>query len=253
MKLISIDAGHGKNTYPPSKGVPGLPEFEFNSAVAGYAKALAESKGFRVLLTQPLDGNDTPLTNRTNLAINNKVDLLLSLHADANNDKNVRGFWCFYWHASKESKKLATIWLKHAKRILPNPSRGIRESKPGDWTNFHIVRVPATNSLHKFPAIAIEHGFMTNADDLALLKSDNFRKSCAEVAVKTICEYFNIDYNKEVDEPEKCNVYLDGKLIGEGVLSAGVSYLPVRKLERIKYAVERWDNATKSVYLKTVK
>ena len=75
MKLISIDAGHGKNTYPPSKGVPGLPEFEFNSAVAGYAKALAESKGFRVLLTQPLDGNDTPLTNRTNLAINNKADL----------------------------------------------------------------------------------------------------------------------------------------------------------------------------------
>lgn len=60
---------------------------------------------------------------------------------------------------------------------------------------------------------------------------------------------------------ETCSVYLNYKPIGEGLLKEGRSYLPVRILteaidQEIKAGakgvyVERWDEATKTVYLKT--
>lgn len=63
------------------------------------------------------------------------------------------------------------------------------------------------------------------------------------------------DYFRKEDEVkvQTCKVYLDGVLVGEGILWNGKSYLPVRALEGKKYAIERWDTPTRSAYLRSVK
>jgi len=66
---------------------------------------------------------------------------------------------------------------------------------------------------------------------------------------KVLDELLKKGVKKEVP---KCKVYLDGKLVGEGILHEGRSYLPVRALENKRYVVDRWDDNTKSVYLKSV-
>ena len=48
----------------------------------------------------------------------------------------------------------------------------------------------------------------------------------------------------------ECNVLLDGKLIGKGILVDGKSYFPLRELEGIRYKIEKWDGATSTVSLK---
>jgi len=58
----------------------------------------------------------------------------------------------------------------------------------------------------------MEHAFYSNVDDLKLLKSDEFRKQCAIVAVKTICEYCGVEF-KEMKEEIKSQQTKQGKIL----------------------------------------
>lgn len=189
-RKIALDAGHGSDTYKKTggKGVPTLEEHTFNASVVAYAKTLAEYNGFEVVLTQPLNGLDVPLTTRTNKANAENVEVLISFHADAASSATAKGHTAFYWYNSATSKKLAELWDKYADSIMKNGDRNLKPCVPNTDTDFHMVRET------KMPAILIEHAFMTNAEELALLKSEDFRKKCGEVAVKALCEYFGVTY-----------------------------------------------------------
>jgi N-acetylmuramoyl-L-alanine amidase len=203
---VALDAGHGSDTWEKTggKGIKYgngqvFEEHTFNSAVVGYTKELLERNGIGVVLTQPLNHNDVPLKARTDLANSLGVDILVSFHADANANLDAKGHWAFYWYNSDKSKKLAQTWDKYANQILGNPCRGLQESKPNNWTDFHMVRET------KMPAILIEHAFMTNKEDLQRLLSDDFRRKCAEVATRAICEYFGVIYKEGVGDMKFCD------------------------------------------------
>lgn len=192
-KRVVIDIGHGNNTYPPSKGVPEMAEFEFNNAVGKLSKQMLEYNGFEILLSQPCDSNEVSLRNRVNY-INNenkkkKIECVISIHADYSSNKDASGHWVFYWHNSNSSKRLAQIWDKYG-RELPNKHRGIVESRKGSWTDFMILR-----ETHPY-GILIEHGFMSSKEDLKLLLSDEFRQQCSIAITKTVCEYCGVKYKE---------------------------------------------------------
>lgn len=179
------DIGHGADTYPPNKGVPGMAEFEFNNAVVKMGIPLAEHNGFEIILSQPIDGKEVSLNARTSLINSSGASLVMSFHADAHNDPKASGNQRFYWKGSANGLKFANILEKYAKLLLPMNTRpNLACSADVSWPNFAILR----NT--KPPAVLQEHGFMTNKDDLALLKSDNYRRLCGEVAVRSMCEYF---------------------------------------------------------------
>jgi len=196
---VVFDIGHGKNTYPPSKGLK-LPdgsiftEHQFNSDVVIKAKELAEYNGFEIILPQLPYELDVPLKTRTDL-INNihrakEVLCLLSFHANAGKEETSKGYGVFHWHTSTNGKLLAQIWDKYASEILPNKrwGTGIWQSKPNHWTNFHILRETL------MPSILLEHFFFTNPEELKIFNTPDIITKCAEVAVKTICEYAKKPY-----------------------------------------------------------
>ena len=199
-QVVAVDIGHGIDTYPPNKGVPSMPEFEFNNAVGKLLQPLLENHGFRVVMTQPPDGKETPLRNRTEAANTSGAAVFVSLHADASSNATARGHWAFYWHNSANGKRLAEIWQRHAARELPNPSRGIVACEPDTWTNFFVVRET------RMPAMLVEHGFMTNETDLALLKSEGFRLKCAQVMTMSLCEYLGVSYQTVEQSEEPADV-----------------------------------------------
>jgi N-acetylmuramoyl-L-alanine amidase len=194
---VALDAGHGTNTL--GKGVPTLKEHDFNATVVKYAKEMLEYNGIKVLLTQPLFGKDVALSTRTNLANKEKVDLFLSVHADANGDKDARGHWGFYWKTSTSGKKMADLWYNELMAVKDEDdritSRKNSASYRGQWNNFHVLRETY------MPAVLMEHAFMTNAKDLVLLKSDDFRKKSAEALTRAVCKYFGKAY-KEKSTPK---------------------------------------------------
>ncbi|WP_284641172.1 N-acetylmuramoyl-L-alanine amidase family protein [Paenibacillus silviterrae] len=206
---IALDAGHSASTYDrgggkgvvtPSGAV--FKEHTFNAGVSRYAQELLEANGFEVVQLQPLNDEDEIFLNeRVEKARTFGADLLFSIHADANGNRDARGHWCFYWHDHGQSKRLAQIWDKYADSLLPHPDRNIVPSMPGTWTDFHMCRVPARYGI---PAILIEHAFMTNLDDLELLQDEGFQRLCAEVIARTACEYTGQEFkSKEGDNVTK--------------------------------------------------
>lgn len=194
------DIGHGKNTYPPSKGVPGLPEFDFNNAVGAEVKRLLAGK-IPTYEAQPINGYDVPLITRTNQYNaryrKNKDAIGISNHGNANGNKNIRGFGVFYWHTSKEAKKLAEILLDEYKKEFPDRNeypiwgKGLFPCIPGTWTDFHMCR--ETEGVF----VLVEWEFMTNPDAYKLLKSNDYRKRCALVNAKSVCRWYGIKFQKE--------------------------------------------------------
>ncbi len=201
MRVV-FDIGHGSNTWPPSKGVrlPDGTEFaehNFNSAVALKAKALAEKQGIEVLLTQQPYSPEVKLGTRcdwVNAEHRKKpIDCLVSFHANASDNSKASGWGVFHWHTSAKGKRLAELWAKYAKELLPiKPwGTGIWQCVPDTWSNFDIVRKPV------MPCILIEHFFFTSFDELRKCNTPRFIGLAAEVTVRALCEYAGIEYKPE--------------------------------------------------------
>lgn len=191
-KTIALDIGHGKNTFPPGKGVykngKGYAEFDFNNKLGKRVKQLLEHNGFNVIMAQPFDGNDVGLIQRTNYYDSKRPDLGISLHANAGSS-SVGGRCAFYWHTSKQGKQFATNIINNMKEMgYGIHGNGLHASQYNSWTNLHMIRQSTT-----FPMVLVEHGFMTNALDFPLLfgnQQDEYIEDMAECDVKAVCQYF---------------------------------------------------------------
>ncbi len=81
MKIM-LDAGHGYNT-SGKRSPDGMREYEFNRAVAAYAKAFLEGYQNVTVYYAHSDQTDVPLQQRTNSANSLNVDIYVSIHANA--------------------------------------------------------------------------------------------------------------------------------------------------------------------------
>ncbi|WP_411842160.1 glucosaminidase domain-containing protein [Salinicoccus sp. HZC-1] len=202
-KVIALDIGHGKNTFPPGKGVykggKGYSEFSFNNKLAKRVKGLLEHNGFDVIMAQPFDGNDVSLIRRTNYYDSKRPDLGISLHANAGAAK-AGGRCAFYWYTSKQGKQFASNIINNMIDMgYGIHGNGLHASKYNSWTNLHMIRESTT-----FPMVLVEHGFMTNALDFPLIfgkYQDEYIEDMAECDVKAVCQYFGVAFKNTKSAP----------------------------------------------------
>ncbi|ANU23878.1 N-acetylmuramoyl-L-alanine amidase [Planococcus donghaensis] len=169
MKIM-IDAGHGPNT--PGKRSPDgkLREFYFNTAVAEEVKKQLLLDGHSVFFSHQPD-LDVPLHERTRLANQLRVDLFISIHANAagHTFSSANGIETFIYHKPQEAtQKLAAMVQQSLVLITGRKNRGVKQA------DFAVLR-----DTH-MPAILVECGFMTHKQEVDLLKSLLYRKRCAQ-------------------------------------------------------------------------
>ena len=192
MKLIAVDAGHGMDT--AGKRTPTFPdgtimkENEFNRATAKFLVEALERNGFKTLLTAP-EITDTPLQRIVKRANKAKADAFICIHANAYdnkwNDANGIESW-IYNKSGNKTMKLAEDIQKELIAITKRKDRGIKKS-----SDLYVLRY--TNMI----AVLVECGFLTNLEEATLLRSENYRKKCAEAICKGICKYYNVSYQSE--------------------------------------------------------
>lgn len=196
MVKVALDIGHGSNTFPPSKGVyvnnKGYAEHDFNSKLVIATEKLLKQSGIDVLVYQKPYARDIGLTQRTNYYNSQKVALVYSIHANYNANREVNGRCVFYWHTSKESKRLADTVVSEIKKAgYSTHGNGLHASERGSWTNLAITR--QTN----MPSVLVENGFMSGSKDFDLVfgnKQSQYIKNMAEVHAKAICRFLGITY-----------------------------------------------------------
>lgn len=206
MAKIGLDYGHGSNTFPPSKGVykDGIPfhEHSFNATLGLKIKRLLEASGHTVIEAQPAFKPEVSLLSRTRLYNRRAVDIVVSIHANANSNDHVDGICAFYWHSSVAGKRLAQGVINEIKaKGYETHGNGLHASKRGSWTNLHMVRET------RMPSILVENGFMTNDepgkdDDFERIfgsEQEEYTDNLAEAYVKAINNYFGV--KSEVKTP----------------------------------------------------
>ena len=185
MKLkIAIDAGHGYET-PGKRTVDGMKEYEFNCAVANeMRKLLSNYEGVTILFTHS-DQRDVPLHERTTKANREKVDVFLSIHANAHGNgkewTSAEGIETYvYTSKPKAATGLAQMVQHELIQSTKRKNRGVKTA------NFHVLKATSMT------AILCECGFMTNKAEAALLRSPSYRAACAQAIVRGMEKYYKL-------------------------------------------------------------
>ena len=198
MNLLILDAGHAKNTPGKNNAKENFYEWEFNNDMQYKIKSRSEELGIKVFLTNPNPStvSDISLTTRSALANdfwlrNSKPkSMFISLHANAFSSESARGTETYIAkNASSTSKNFAKVLndniVKTMKSLDVNAKdRGV---KCKDWTVIQKASMPS---------VLLEYAFYSNLDDLKILK--NNRSELVEATVKSICQYFGVEYKKEI-------------------------------------------------------
>lgn len=181
--VVAIDAGHGG--YDGGVvGVSGTKESELNLELAMLMGEALTARGVSVVYTRTQDEalGDTKredMKARAEIIRESRPDCVISLHLNSYPDKSRRGVQVFYDDTGRggsfasfmQERLNAAINYKYSKRCDLAPQAG----------DFYITKcVPV-------PSIIIECGFISNAEDEALLKTKAFRRElCTEIAEATL-------------------------------------------------------------------
>ncbi|KQW96476.1 N-acetylmuramoyl-L-alanine amidase [Massilia sp. Root418] len=222
MITIALDPGHGGED-PGAIGSSGSREKDIVLAIAKRLKGkLEQHPNIRVMLTR--DGDYfVPLGTRVDKARKVQADLFVSIHADAFVQPSARGSSVFVlsekgasssaarWLANKENdadniggvnvqghdKQLASVLfdlsttaqindsLKLGKAVLSEIG-GINRLHKGsvEQAGFAVLKAP------DIPSILIETAFISNPEEEARLKDNDYQDKLADAVVKGIRQYF---------------------------------------------------------------
>lgn len=178
-QLIILDAGHGGTD--EGARVQTFQEKKITLTTTLMTKKQLEDLGYRVLLTRSRDIY-LSLNRRVSIANETQNALFVSIHYNASQSKIAKGIEVFYPEAKEvwrthASKRLANCILYHVLDHTEAISRGVKEG------NFHVIRET------QMPAVLIEGGFVTNAEERALLKDREYLARIAKGIAHGIDKY----------------------------------------------------------------
>lgn len=111
IRTVVVDPGHGGRD-PGAVSRRGCKEKDINLQVSKYLKEELEKKGFNVILTRSKDIYLT-LEERVEIAKKHKADIFISIHANSNRSRSIKGTEVYYLSPSQfDSQKRAVSLAK---------------------------------------------------------------------------------------------------------------------------------------------
>lgn len=198
MMKIMLDAGHGYNT-PGKRSPDGMREYEFNRAVANYARSFLQNYENVTVYFAHSDERDVPLQERTDKANRLDVDAYVAIHANAFGSggwTSPRGIETYvYTSRPPVATQLAQRIQRNLIAETGLPDRGVKTA------SFHVLRET------EMEAVLVEGGFMTNKEDIKLLRSETYRKTVAEAIVNAVASQYDLKKKSNPNPPSTNGLY----------------------------------------------
>jgi N-acetylmuramoyl-L-alanine amidase len=216
-KVIVIDAGHGGKD-SGAIGCTGTKEKDINLLIAKELKKLFEKHTiYKIILTRD---NDIFLTllNRTQIANNANAALFISIHCNASNNVNIKGFEIYFLSEQNDNKNATAIRENNVikfedktnaalllKQILHSIAINKYINDAAELCSFINMGIKNTNKLNtrgvkqanfyvlrgvKMPAILVESAFLSNHSQEIKLNSRKFRNMIANIIYKGVINYY---------------------------------------------------------------
>ncbi|MFI3241160.1 MAG: N-acetylmuramoyl-L-alanine amidase [Alphaproteobacteria bacterium] len=220
-KIIVLDAGHGGKD-PGAIGHSGTYEKNITLTFVKELKQALDATGkYTVYLTRSTDRYIT-LRGRVNIAREKHADLFISVHADSARNKKAKGLSVYTLSetasdkeaqalAEKENKSDVVYGLdlnEHTKEvsdILINLAQRESMNKSAEFATFLVNemarKVLLVSNSHRFagfavlkapdiPAVLLELGYLSNAQEEKQLKTKWYRQKLVDSTVKSINSFF---------------------------------------------------------------
>ena len=216
IRAIAIDPGHGGDD-AGTRGPEGSLEKDVTLDIARRLRNLIESQlGLRVVLTRTSD-TTVPLDERAAIANNNRADLFISLHTNASVRETATGAEVFYLSLAEydEEAREASVFAGEPVPVVGGGSR-VLDIVPWELAQLRHVdasahwadtvadelslRIPMSpRGLQQapfrvlvganMPAVLVEMGFLSNADQEQKLTSTTFQTSIVNGLLRSIVRY----------------------------------------------------------------
>ena len=172
--VIAIDPGHGGGD-PGAIGIGGLQEKDVVSAIAYDVAKILEESGVQVVLTRT-DDREIDLEPRVQIAQRANSNLFVSIHANSISlDRpEVNGLETYYYSSGNQ---LAQVIHDAILQELAMTDRGVRQAR------FYVLRNTS------MPAVLVETGFVTGAEDAQNFNDPAWRNQMAEAIAAGIVQY----------------------------------------------------------------
>ena len=183
-KVIVIDAAHGAGDQ--GHVVDKLVEADLVGDLASRIEGRLAALGTTVLLTRPAHAAPNSLSDheRAQFANDTNADLLVSLHIDHCESSRAAGVASFHYGVATDGG-----WSHSGERAAQRIHAAILQA-----TDLHDCRVQSKTwellRLTKMPAVWIEAGYLSNADDAARWSDPLFVDRLAEAVASGIVAFF---------------------------------------------------------------
>ncbi|HSW44731.1 MAG TPA: N-acetylmuramoyl-L-alanine amidase [Phycisphaerae bacterium] len=176
-KRVLVDAGHGgRDPGAWQATLSKLPEKTINLGIARGLAAALQRQGAAVRLTRSED-EFIDLQDRADLARQQQVDLMISVHANSAPGSNASGAEVYICRTASEASERAARQIESAFKRAGLACRGIRKA------NFVVL------ARHPRPAVLVECGFLTHPDDARRLNDPAFRARIAAAIADGVTRY----------------------------------------------------------------
>ena len=176
-KVVVIDPGHGGRD--PGAVGNGLYEKNVVFSISNLVIAELRRRGVNAISTRSSDV-EIDLQPRVNKAEGVRANAFVSIHANAisRSRPDINGLETYYY-ASSSGYRLARNIHNSILQTVGLADRGIRQAR------FYVLRQTS------MPAVLVETGFITGAQDSSNFKSEAYRKKMAKGIADGIISYLN--------------------------------------------------------------
>lgn len=182
--LLVIDPGHGGHD-SGAVGPGGTRESNIALDIGKRLRELAEKQGIAVHMTRD-DDTFITLGNRVKFANDLGADIFLSIHCNANQNRNIHGMEVYHHGKSKTGPRLAKhISGKLAEKMHWRKNRGVKSDfliYPG--RGFYVLRNTAMT------AVMVETDYISNPYVERQLNNEGIRALFAESIIDGIQQYW---------------------------------------------------------------
>lgn len=193
-KIVIIDAGHGEPD-GGAVGADGTKEASLNLLVANKLNNLLSQADIKTVMTRTTesgihssDAGSVAEKKRSDMKKRREIqrsvgaDIFCSIHMNLFEQPKYHGAQVVYDSKNEESKRLAECIQKSLRESV-DPSNERQPMKAG--SGIYLLKDAAV------PSVIVECGFLSNENELALLKTDEYQTKIAWAIFKGIENYFD--------------------------------------------------------------
>lgn len=171
--VVTVDPGHGGSD--PGCGEEGALEKDIVLPISLKLRDMLEEAGVTVIMTRQEDEH-VSLDRRAIIANNAGSDLFVSIHCNSY-EGEARGMDVYY-HKSQPAKELAQAVLDQAAEL------GIR-TREVQKNNYQVLWDT------DMPAVLVETGFVTDPEEYALLRKEEYQEKMAQAIALAVLNALN--------------------------------------------------------------